>query len=105
QLDQPLPQVLIESHIVIIDTTDDFSLGVEFSTGDRDGSRRTLTFSSFGLSEVDPVSGALSIIPGLGFNGTLVDPDVADVVVRALTDHSRSRVTSAPRILPATVIV
>jgi type II secretory pathway component GspD/PulD (secretin) len=45
------------------------------------------------------MSGALSIIPGLGFNGTLVDPDVADVVLRALTDHHRSRVTSAPRIL------
>ncbi|MCA9211835.1 MAG: hypothetical protein KDB27_02125 [Planctomycetales bacterium] len=99
KLDQPLPQVLIESRVVIIDTSDNFSLGVEFSSGDRDGGKRLLTFSSFGLSEVDPVSGALSLVPGLGFNGTLVDPDVADVVVRALTTHNRSRVTSAPRVL------
>ena len=99
KLDQPLPQVLIESRVVIIDTTDNFSLGVELSGGDRTGSRRLLSFSSFGLSEVDPVSGALSLIPGLGFNGTLVDPEVADVVVRALTMHTRSRVTSAPRVL------
>jgi type II secretory pathway component GspD/PulD (secretin) len=56
-------------------------------------------FSSFGLREVDPITGALAIIPGLGFNGTLVDPDVADVVLRALTNHRRSRVLSAPRIL------
>lgn len=99
KLDQPLPQVLIESRIVIIDTTDNFSLGVEFSANEIDGDKRLLTFSSFGLSEVDPISGALSLIPGLGFNGTLVDPDVADVVVRALTMHTRSRVTSAPRVL------
>ena len=99
KLDQPLPQVLIESRVVIIDTTDNFSLGVEFSANEIDGDKRLLTFSSFGLSEVDPVSGALSLVPGLGFNGTLVDPDVADVVVRALTMHTRSRVTSAPRVL------
>ena len=48
---------------------------------------------------MDPVSGALSIIPGLAFNGTLVDPDTADVVTRALVAHRRARVTSAPRIL------
>jgi type II secretory pathway component GspD/PulD (secretin) len=99
ELDRRRPQVLIDSKVVIIDTSDDFSLGVEFSTGDGEGSRRLLSFSSFGLSEVDPITGALSIIPGLGFNGTLVDPEVADVVLRALTDHHRSRVTSAPRIL------
>lgn len=99
KLDRRRPQVLIEAKVVILNTSDDFSLGVEFSTGDRDGSRRLLTFSSFGLSEVDPATGALSLIPGLGFNGTLVDPDVADVVLRALTNHSRSKVVSAPRIL------
>ncbi len=99
QLDKRRPQVLIEARLVILDTSDDFALGVEFSTGDRQGDRRLLSFSSFGLSEVDPTTGALAIIPGLGFNGTLVDPDVADAVLRAFTTHRRSRVMSAPRIL------
>jgi type II secretory pathway component GspD/PulD (secretin) len=99
QLDKRRPQVLIETRIVIIDTSDDFSLGVEVSGGDRQGAKRLFAFTSSGLSNINPVTGALSIIPGLGFNGTLVDPDVADVVVRALTAHGRARVVSAPRVL------
>ncbi len=99
KLDQPRLQVLVEAKFVIIDTSKDFSLGVEVSAGDRSGLKRMLAFSSYGLSTVDPVSGALSIIPGLAFNGTLVDPDTADVVTRALVAHRRARVTSAPRIL------
>jgi general secretion pathway protein D len=97
KLDQRRPQVLIEAKLVIIDTSDDFSLGVELSAAGK--AHKILGFSSFGLSEIDPVTGALSILPGLGFNGTLVDPDVADAVLRALAQHRRSRVVSAPRIL------
>ncbi len=99
KLDQPRPQVMVEAKFVIIDTSNDFSLGVEVSGGDRIGAKRLLAFSSYGLSTVDPVSGALSIVPGLAFNGTLVDPDTADVVTRALVTHRRARVTSAPCIL------
>jgi general secretion pathway protein D len=99
ELDRPRPQVLIEAKIIVIDTSDNFSLGVEISGGDREGAKRLFSFSSFGLSDVDRITGALTIIPGLGFNGTLVDPSVADVVVRALTNHRRARVLSAPKIL------
>ncbi|MEM9703203.1 MAG: type II and III secretion system protein, partial [Planctomycetota bacterium] len=67
--------------------------------GDAEGPNRLFAFSSFGLSEVNPLTGALQLIPGLGFNGTLVDPEVADVVLRAFTTHSRSRVVSSPRVL------
>lgn len=98
-LDEPRPQVMIEARIVILDTSDDFSLGVEVSGGDSEGARRLFAFSSFGLSKVDSVTGALALIPGVGFNGTLVDPSVADVVVRALTRHRRAKVVSAPRLL------
>jgi general secretion pathway protein D len=98
-LDRRRPQVMIEARVVIIDTSDDFSMGVEISTGDRSGLKRLLEFTSYGLSAVDPVSGALSIIPGRGFNWTLVDPDSADAVLRALATHRRARVTSAPRVL------
>lgn len=99
ELDRPRPQVLIEAKVVVLNTTDDISFGVEVSSGDREGSKRLFSFSSFGLSDVDRVTGALSIIPGVGFNGTLVNPEVADVVIRALTNHRRARVLSAPRLL------
>ncbi len=98
-LDQRRPQVLIEAKVIAVSTTDDYTLGVEVSVGDRVGAKRLFKFSSFGLSEVNPDTGALRIIPGLGFNGTLIDPEVADVVVRALAQHDRSRVLAAPKIL------
>ena len=98
-LDQRRPQVLIEAKIIAVDTSDDFSLGVEVSAGDRVGETRLFKFTSFGLSEVNAETGALQIIPGLGFNGTLVDPNVADVVVRALSAHRRAKVLAAPKIL------
>lgn len=98
-IDKPRPQVLIEAKIVVLDTTDNFSLGVEVSGGDRTGARRLLGFSSFGLSTVNAVSGSLALIPGTGFNGTLVDPEVADVVLKAFSEHRRAKVISAPRLL------
>ncbi|MEO1524026.1 MAG: secretin N-terminal domain-containing protein [Planctomycetota bacterium] len=97
-LDQRRPQVLIEADIVAINTTDNFSLGVEVSTGDRQGTNRLFQFTSFGLSEVDS-NGNLTVNPSLGFNGVLVDPEVADVIVQALSGHTRARVLSSPKIL------
>lgn len=99
QLDKRPAQVMIEAKLVIIDASDNFTLGVELSGGDQQGLKRLFAFTSFGLSTVDPVTGALQIIPGKGGNGTLVDPDVADAVVRALTEHDRARVISSPRLL------
>ena len=98
-LDRRRPQVLIEAEIVAVDTSDNFRMGVEVSAGDRIGPRRLFEFTSFGLSEVDPTTGALAIRPNLGFNGTLVDADVADVVVQALASHTRAKVLAAPRII------
>ncbi|HEV3022035.1 MAG TPA: secretin N-terminal domain-containing protein, partial [Pirellulales bacterium] len=94
-LDRRRPQVLIEAKVVTIDTSDNFQFGVELST-DHKG---LLAFTSQGLSTVDPVSGALALMPGLGFNGALVDPNSADIVLRSLASHSRAKVLSAPRIL------
>lgn len=98
-LDQRRPQVMIEAKVVVVDTSDGRSVGVEISLGDRTGAERLFEFTSYGLSTVDPLTGALSLIPGRGFNWTLVDPDTADAVVRALATHSRSKVVSAPRLL------
>ena len=98
-LDQRRPQVMIEAEIVAVNTSDDFSLGVEVSIGDRTGSKKLFKFTSFGLSEIDVDTGALTVNPSLGFNGVLIDPDVADVIVQALSAHTRSRVLASPKIL------
>ena len=99
RLDRRRPQVQIEITLVTLDTSGGFSLGVEYARSDESGKANTLTFSSFGLSEVDPATGSLDIIPGLGFNGTVISADIADVVVKALSSNGRSKVVSAPRIL------
>ena len=98
-LDRRPPQVMIEVKVLTIDTTDNFSLGVEFSTGDRSGAKRLLEFTQFGLGMVDPISGALAITPGRGFNWTLVSPEDGDAIVRAIATHGRARFRSSPRIL------
>jgi type II secretory pathway component GspD/PulD (secretin) len=64
-----------------------------------DSSTRVFGFSSFGLSQVDADTGRLALTPGLGFNGAVLNADVADVVLRALSTHSRSRIVAAPRVL------
>lgn len=100
-LDKRRPQVLVEAIIVTLDTSDGYTFGVEIggsgSAGDADG--EFITFSSFGLSTVDAATGSLALTPGLGFNGTLLSSDIADVVLRALRTNGRASVVSAPRIL------
>lgn len=99
QLDKRRPQVLIECTIVTLDTTGEFSLGVEIGRLGGTDDNGIVTFSSFGLSTPDPATGQLRLLPGLGFNGALVSTEVADVIVRALESNSRAKVSSAPRIL------
>ncbi|MEZ6048700.1 MAG: secretin N-terminal domain-containing protein [Planctomycetaceae bacterium] len=94
-LDQKRPQVMIEAKVVVLDTSDNFSLGIEISGGDRVGLRKLIQFTSYGLSTVDPATGALALIPGRGFNWTLVDPDSADAVLKALATHRRAKILSA----------
>jgi general secretion pathway protein D len=98
-LDKRRPQVLIECTIVTIDTSNDAQFGVEIGAAGGSADNQVITFSSFGLSEPDPRTGRLALIPGVGFNGALISSDIADVVVRALSRSSRARVTSSPRIL------
>ncbi len=102
KIDRRSPQVLIEAKVVTIDTSGQFSLGIEVSGGDRAGDRRLFGFSQFGLSNVNLENGFLSLSDSggsTGFNGALISPDIADVIVRALSAHSRARVVASPRIL------
>ena len=48
---------------------------------------------------MDPLTGQLVPKTSLGFNGVLLDPDVADVIVQALSGHTRARVLASPKIL------
>lgn len=99
QLDKRRPQVLIEATIVTLDTSNGFTLGVEFAARSKPGKSQVISFSSFGLSTPDPKTGQLALTPGVGFNGAVIGSDLAQVILRALQTSSRARVTSAPRIL------
>ncbi|HMO26088.1 MAG TPA: secretin N-terminal domain-containing protein, partial [Tepidisphaeraceae bacterium] len=99
RLDKRRPQVLVECTLVTIDTSGDFSLGVELSQLSDIGSTQMLLFSAFGLSRPDVSTGNLALQPGTGFNGTIISNDVARAVVRALSGNRRVRVLSAPKLL------
>ena len=98
-LDRRPLQVMIEAKVVIVDTTDNFSLGIDLSAPTFDRISNLLTFTQFGVGTVDPVSGAMSLVPGRGLNAALVNPEEGDAILRALSAHKRARVVSAPRVL------
>ncbi len=99
RLDKRRAQVLIEVSVVAISQADDLKIGIDLSGGDRSGLNRAFVFTQFGLSTANAGTGALALQPTAGFNGAILRPEVADVLLQALTTHSRSRVISAPRIL------
>jgi len=99
RLDVRRPQVQIECTIVTLDTSDQFSLSVDvgFSTSNDDGS--IISFSSFGVSVVDPATGQLTPTRGRGGTFALLSPGNVDIVMRALASNSRARLISAPQLL------
>lgn len=99
KLDVRLPQVLLEVTIVALDTTDNFSLGVEFSKSDGVDGGRLLNFTQFGLSTADDETGVLSLNPGIGFNSALLGADTAEIVLQALKTDIRSAILTTPQIL------
>ena len=99
RLDVRRPQVLVKATIVTIDTTDDFSLGVELHNTEESDRGTVLTFSQFGLSATDEDTGALTLVPGVGFNGALLGTETAEAVVRALQSDTRAKVTAQPSVL------
>lgn len=99
RLDVRRPQVLIEATIVSIDTTDDFSLGVQFFTQEDGVDGGELIFSNAGLSAPTVASGALGLAPGTGFTAALLNAASAEVVIEALQRDTRARVMSRPSVL------
>lgn len=99
RLDIRRPQVQIECTIVAMDTSDGFSLGVDIGVSGSIGSSSVISFSSFGVAVVDPATGALTPTRGRGGTFALLNPSVADIVIRALSTNTRSRLVSAPQLL------
>jgi general secretion pathway protein D len=98
-LDRRPLQVMVEAKVVIIDTSNNFSLGIDLAAPNCDDIGNILTFTQFGVSTVNPVSGAMSIVPGRGLNSALVNPEDGEAILKALSSHKRAKVVSAPRVL------
>lgn len=99
RLDQRRPQVQIECTIVTLDTTNGASIGVDIARVGGINATQIVTFSSFGVSGLDPITGALTPIAAKGGTFALLNPNAADIVIRALSNSSKSRLVSAPKIL------
>lgn len=99
RLDIRRPQVLVEATVVVLDTSDEFSLGVEIFSGEEANSGQLLNFTQFGLSTSTSQPGSVTLNPGTGFTGALLDANVAEVVIRALESDQRARVVSRPSVL------
>lgn len=104
-LDKRRPQVLVECKLVILDTSRNFSYGVDIGRVGGFGSSDIITFSNFGIGRPQTstggiATGRLALTPGAaGFNGALLSADIADIVVNALLTTNRAKVVSAPKIL------
>ena len=99
-LDKRRPQVMVEMTMVTLDTSNNFSLGIEVAKADGVGDKGNyLTFSAFGLSDVDMATGALTLEPGVGFNGVILDPDTVNIVMRAMASSGQTKVLASPRVL------
>lgn len=99
KLDERRPQVQIECTIVTLDTTDNFTFGVDIAKLGGIADSKLLAFSSFGISKVDPATGKLAPLSQPGGTFAVLSPGIADVVIRALQSNSRARLVSAPQLL------
>lgn len=99
RLDERRPQVQIECTIVTLDTTDGQTFGVDIAKLGGFESGQLLTFSSFGVSTVDPKTGQLTPNAARGGTLALLSPRIADIVINTLATNSKSRLISAPQIL------
>ena len=99
RLDKRRPQVLVQVTLVSLSMEDSLNLGTELEALDLGDAVDYLTFTSFGLSTVDPTTGARTLIPGPGANGVILTPDKVPFIFRALATKGKTRVYSAPRIL------
>lgn len=99
RLDVRRPQVLVKATVVSLDTTDNFSLGVEIFSGESADDGQLLNFTQFGLTSDDSSPGNVTLTAPTGLNSALLDAATAEVVVNALQEDSRARIVSRPSVL------
>ncbi len=99
RLDERRPQVQIECTIVTLDTTAGATFGIDIGKLGGFSGNQLLTFSSFGVSSVNPKTGELTPVSARGGTAALLSPHIADIVINALSNSSKSRLVSAPQIL------
>jgi len=100
KLDERQPQVLIETTIITVDSTDDFNLAVQVETINVAGLRTGYEFfTAFGIGRVFPENAGSSFAGGLGANFAIVRPEEVPILIRALQQVADTRIVSAPRIL------
>lgn len=100
-LDQPRDQVMIEVTLVTVSATDSFNLGIELGGALQIDDTDVVGFSTFGTSEVDPVTGLLEIADPspFGANVGIINGDDFSMVINALQTLGDVRISSAPKVL------
>jgi general secretion pathway protein D len=95
ELDIRRKQVLIKAMIVEVTTSDDTDLGVELDYIKSDA----VVFTSFGLSQIDPVTAIRNVIVGPGGTAAVLHPNRVQALLKALQSTDNVRIESAPQIL------
>jgi len=95
RLDVRRKQVLIEAKVIEVTTTDDTEVGVELSRAGKDG----FAFTSFGLSTIDPLTGARDVLVSPGGAAAVLRPDKLAAVLKLIQSNAHVRIESSPRIL------
>jgi type II secretory pathway component GspD/PulD (secretin) len=95
ELDVRRKQVLIKAVIIEVNTNDDTDIGVELDLFDGD----FLTFTSFGLSAINPETGVRDIFVTPGGTAAVLRPNKVQGILKALEGKDNVRIESAPQVL------
>lgn len=95
ELDERRKQVLVKAVIIEVSTNDDMDMGVELDLFDGD----FLTFTSFGLSTINPDTGAHDLLVTPGGTAAVLRPNKVQGILKALQGKDNVRIESAPQIL------
>jgi type II secretory pathway component GspD/PulD (secretin) len=95
KLDRRRKQVLIKAVIVEVTTNDDMDLGIELDYFKGD----LLSFTSFGLSTINPTTGVRDVVVSPGGTAAVLRPNKAQAILKAIQGQDHVRIESAPQIL------
>ncbi len=95
ELDKRRKQVQIQAMIIEVTTNNDIDFGIELDDFQGD----TLAFTSFGLSTVDPVTGARSLIVSPGGTAAVLHPNKVQAIIKAIQGNDNIRIESSPQLL------